>query len=69
MILHCYRECDLGRFLASLKSTVKLGRKTRNAIKSEWLELVRFSKTAESSRIYQRLDDYLNFALAAGFIS
>ena len=63
------RECDVGRFLASFKSTLTVGRKKRAAIKSEWLELVRFSKTAEASRIYQTLDDLLEFLLNAGFIA
>ena len=35
----------------------------------EWLEMVRFSKTAEASQIYQQVDDLIDFALKAGFIS
>jgi len=62
------RDCDVGRFLASLKSTLKGSRKTSSALKSEWLELVRYAKTAEASRIYRNIDDFVQFALNAGLI-
>ena len=59
------RDCDIGRFLASLKSR----RKTKAAIKSEWLEVLRYAKSAESSRIYRTLDTLLQFCLDAGFLA
>uniref|UniRef100_A0A7S2WTW5 Uncharacterized protein n=1 Tax=Rhizochromulina marina TaxID=1034831 RepID=A0A7S2WTW5_9STRA len=62
------RNCDVGRFLASFKSTLKGGRKTTSAIKSEWLELVRYAKTGEASRIYRTVDTLLAFVVKAGFI-
>ena len=67
--LHDARESDLGRYLASLKGTLKMGRKTKINIKSEWLEVVRFSKTAEATRIYQSLEELYKFALDAGLIA
>lgn len=63
------RDCDVGRFLASFNSTLKSGRKTRASVKSEWLEVLRYAKTEESSRIYRTLDDLLNLCIAAGFIA
>lgn len=63
------RECDVGRFLASLKSTLTGSRKTTATIKSEWLELVRYAKTQEASRIYRTLDALLVFVLKCGFIA
>ena len=62
------RECDLGRFLASLKSTLKVGRKTKAAVKNEWLEVLRYAKTAEATRIYRTLEDLLKLCLDAGFL-
>ena len=67
--LHDARESDLGRYLASLKGTLKMGRKTKINIKSEWLEVVRFSKTAEATRIYQSLEELYKFSLDAGLIA
>lgn len=58
------RDSDVGRLLSSLKS-----RKRRATIKSEWLELVRFSKTGQSMRIYQNLEKLLDFLLRCGFIA
>lgn len=58
------RESDLGKLLSSLKV-----RKRRSTIKAEWIELVRFSRSAQSTRIYQKLDELLDFLLRAGFIA
>mmetsp|Transcript_28646 Transcript_28646/g.44533 ORF Transcript_28646/g.44533 Transcript_28646/m.44533 type:complete len:157 (+) Transcript_28646:106-576(+) len=58
-------DCDVGRFLASLKS----GRKRFNTIKEQWLEVVRVSKKGQSLRIYRTLDDLIKFCLQAGFIN
>lgn len=58
------RDSDLGKLLSSLKV-----RKRHSTIKAEWLELVRFSKSAQSTRIYQNLDKLLDFLLRAGFIA
>uniref|UniRef100_A0A7S2HBD1 Uncharacterized protein n=1 Tax=Helicotheca tamesis TaxID=374047 RepID=A0A7S2HBD1_9STRA len=57
-------DCDVGRFLASLKS----GRKTQKFLKDQWLEVVRVSKKGQSMRIYRTLDDLIAFCLKAGFI-
>ena len=58
-------DCDLGRFLASLKA----GRRRTKALKASWLEIVRVSKTGQSMRIYRRLDDLILFSLRSGFIN
>eukprot|EP00568_Trieres_chinensis_P001228 CAMPEP_0183311126 /NCGR_PEP_ID=MMETSP0160_2-20130417/35298_1 /TAXON_ID=2839 ORGANISM="Odontella Sinensis, Strain Grunow 1884" /NCGR_SAMPLE_ID=MMETSP0160_2 /ASSEMBLY_ACC=CAM_ASM_000250 /LENGTH=135 /DNA_ID=CAMNT_0025475615 /DNA_START=44 /DNA_END=451 /DNA_ORIENTATION=- len=58
-------DSDVGRFLASLKS----GRKRRQALKDQWLEVVRVSKQGQSMRIYRTLDELIEFCLKAGFIS
>jgi hypothetical protein len=58
------RECDVGRFIASLKS----GRKTKSTIKEQWLEILRVSKSAQSMRVYRQLSDLIKFCLDAGFI-
>lgn len=58
-------ECDVGRFLASLKAH----RKRRKAIKEQWLEIVRASKQGQSMRIYRELDNLLDFCLRAGLIN
>ena len=57
-------DSDVGRFLASMKAS----RKTKAAIKSNWLEIVRVSKTGQAMRIYRQLDDLLQFCLKAGLI-
>lgn len=57
-------ETDIGRFLASLKSQ----RKTFSTIKSQWLEVVRVSKTGQTMRIYRRLPDLIDFCLKARLI-
>jgi hypothetical protein len=56
-------DSDVGRFLASLKN-----RKTRAALKSQWVEIVKVSKTGQTMRIYRTLDDLIKFCLDAGFI-
>ncbi|KAJ8600065.1 hypothetical protein CTAYLR_001868 [Chrysophaeum taylorii] len=58
------RDSDLGRLLSSIKH-----RKRRATIKSEWLEIVRVSKSAQALRIYHDLDTLLNFLLAVGFLA
>lgn len=57
-------DCDVGRFLASLKT-----RKTAATLKSQWIEIVKVSKTGQTMRIYRMLQDLLNFCVAAGFIN
>jgi hypothetical protein len=57
------RDSDVGRFLASLKE-----RKRVKTIKSEWLEILRAAKTAQSMRIYKQRDEMIQFCLKAGLI-
>ena len=57
------RDSDLGKLLSSLKQ-----RKTTSRIKSEWLELMRYSKTGQSVRIYKDLDAMLALLLKMGLI-
>ena len=57
-------DSDVGRFLSTLKSK----RKSKTALKEQWLEIVRVSKKAQSMRIYRKLDDMIEFCLSAGFI-
>jgi len=54
-------ESDVGRFLASMKTT----RKRFDTIKSQWLEIVRVSKKGQSMRIYKNLQRLIDFCLAA----
>lgn len=53
-------ESDVGRLLASIKK-----RKTLSAIQTQWLEIVRVSKSGQSMRIYRTLKDLIDFCLAA----
>jgi hypothetical protein len=58
-------DCDVGRFLASLKT-----RKTAATLKSQWIEIVK----GQQDRVKQcasigMLQDLLNFCVAAGFIN
>ena len=57
-------ESDVGRFLASLKT-----RKSAAVLKSQWIEIVKVSKTGQTMSIYRMLQDLLNFCVAAGFIN
>jgi hypothetical protein len=57
-------DCDVGRFLASLKS----GRKRMTELKAQWLEVVRVSKTGQTMRVYRQLQELLDFCLKAGLI-
>jgi hypothetical protein len=57
-------ESDLGRFLSSLKSH----RKRFPALRDQWVEILRVSKTAQSMRIRRQLEKLLKFALKAGLI-
>lgn len=57
-------DSDVGRFLASLKSS----RKKRGVIKEQWVEIVRVSKSGQSMRILRTLDDLIAFCLSAGFL-
>eukprot|EP00545_Synedropsis_sp_CCMP1620_P015116 CAMPEP_0119013612 /NCGR_PEP_ID=MMETSP1176-20130426/8585_1 /TAXON_ID=265551 /ORGANISM="Synedropsis recta cf, Strain CCMP1620" /LENGTH=137 /DNA_ID=CAMNT_0006966715 /DNA_START=128 /DNA_END=537 /DNA_ORIENTATION=+ len=52
---------DVGRFLASLKT-----RKTKAALKAQWVEIVKVSKTGQTMRIYRTTDELLKFCLDAG---
>lgn len=56
-------DSDIGRFLASVKT-----RKRFDAIKSQWLEILRVSKKGQSMRIYRSLEDFIKFCLKAGFL-
>jgi len=58
-------DSDVGRLLASLKS----GRKRKSTLKSQWLEIMRVSKTGQSLRIYRRLDELIELCLNANFIN
>jgi hypothetical protein len=57
-------ECDVGRFIASLKSS----RKRRSTIKDSWLEIVRASKTGQAMRIYRTIDELIDFCIKTGLI-
>jgi hypothetical protein len=57
-------SCDVGRFIASLKSN----RKRRATIKDSWLEIVRVSKTGQAMRIYRTVDELLDFCLKTGLV-
>jgi hypothetical protein len=57
-------ESDVGRLLASLKTK----RKTLSLIQTQWLEIVRVSKSGQSMRIYRSLQDLIDFCLAARLI-
>lgn len=54
---------DVGRFLSTLKA-----RKTFAALKLQWVEIVKVTKTGQTMRIYRRIDDLLKFCLEAGLI-
>jgi hypothetical protein len=56
-------ECDLGRFLASLKT-----RKTTYALKNAWLEVILNSKTAKAMNMYKNIDNMLQCCLKAKLI-
>lgn len=53
-------DSDVGRFLASVKSRKKLAE-----LKSQWLEIVRVSKSAQTMRIYRTMDDLIAFCIKA----
>ena len=57
-------DSDVGRFLASIKDK----RKSLSTIKSNWLEIVRVSKSAQSMRIYRTLEELVSFCLKAGLL-
>jgi hypothetical protein len=54
---------DVGRFLASIKN-----RKTKAALKAQWIEIVKVSKTGQTMRIYRTMDELLKFCLDAGLV-
>jgi hypothetical protein len=56
-------DSDIGRLLASLKK-----RKRWTTLKSDWLEVLRVSKSTQTMRIYRTLKELLNFCLKAGLI-
>lgn len=60
------RDGDVGRFLSSLTSG---GRKSRKALREQWLEVIRVSKKRQSMRIYRTMDDLIDFCLEARFIA
>jgi hypothetical protein len=55
-------DSDVGRFLASVKTTK---RKRFDTIKEQWLEIVRVSKKGQSMRIYRNLEDLIAFCIKA----
>jgi hypothetical protein len=55
-------DSDVGRFLASVKTTK---RKRLDTIKEQWLEIVRVSKKGQSMRIYRNLEDLIAFCIEA----
>lgn len=57
-------ECDVGRFIASLKAS----RKRRSVIKDSWLEIVRASKKGQAMRIYRSIDELIDFCIKTGLI-
>ena len=57
-------DSDVGRFLSSIRT-----RKRFDAIKSQWLEILRVSKKGQSMRIYKSLQELIDFCLAAGFLN
>mmetsp|Transcript_11326 Transcript_11326/g.24045 ORF Transcript_11326/g.24045 Transcript_11326/m.24045 type:complete len:150 (+) Transcript_11326:243-692(+) len=56
-------DSDVGRFLASVKT-----RKRFDAIKSQWVEILRVSKKGQSMRIYRQLEELIAFCIKAGFL-
>ena len=56
-------DTDIGRFLASIKK-----RKSMSVIQTQWLEIVRVSKSGQSMRIYRTLQQIIDFCLAARLI-
>lgn len=56
-------DSDVGRFMASVKT-----RKRFEAIKSQWLEILRVSKKGQCMRIYRNLEELIAFCLKAGFL-
>jgi len=57
-------ECDVGRFIASMKTQ----RKSFATLQQEWLEIIRVSKSGQIMRIYRTMRDMIDFCLAAGLI-
>ena len=57
-------ECDVGRFIASLKAS----RKRLSTIKDSWLEIVRASKKGQAMRIYRSIDELIDFCIKTGLI-
>ena len=58
-------DSDVGRFLASVKTT----RKSAKVLKEEWLSIVKVSKKAQSLRIYRKMSELIAFCLSAGFMA
>jgi hypothetical protein len=56
-------DSDVGRFLASL-----MQRKTLATMKKQWLEIVKVSKKPQSSRIYQTIEELIDFCLKSRLI-
>ena len=56
-------DSDVGRLLTTLRK-----RKKFQAIKEQWLEVLRVSKSGQSMRIYRLLKELLDFAVKAGFV-
>ena len=61
-------QSNLGQYLGTWKSTLTKGPKSPNEIKEKWLEILRHTKTKESSRIYRTIDILYQFSLDAKFI-
>ena len=61
--------CAPGKgILAADESTGTIGKRF-DAIKSQWLEILRISKKGQSMRIYKSLQELIDFCLAAGFLN
>jgi hypothetical protein len=56
-------DSDVGRVLASLKN-----RKRWSTLKSDWLEILRVSKSTQTMRIYRMLKEILDFCLKTGLV-
>lgn len=59
-----FRETDLGQLLNSMKV-----RRSYSALKKQWVETTRFSRTAQASRIMRKLSEYLDMLLKANLVA
>lgn len=59
-----FRDTDLGQLLNSMKE-----RKSFSALKKQWVETTRFSRTAQASRIMRKLSEYIDMLMKANLVS